>query len=324
VFGRGRLILLLLTLVVTLNLGRMAVQESYDGPGALRVTRNVVIPPGGTATVAAALHRAGVIEYPLIFEMAAWLTRGQGPLQAGEYTFVAHGSLRRVLHTLRFGPAVQHKATIPDGLTATQIADIINALPRATGHVAPPPEGSVLPQTYDYIYDASRKAILARMQRAMRKALAKAWAGRAPGLPLDTPRQAVILASIVQLETPVASELPRIAGVYENRLKQNMKLQADPTVIYAVTKGRATALTHRVDDHDLAVDSPYNTYLHHGLPPGPIAAPGVRAIEAVLHPAATKDLYFVANGAGGHMFARTFSEQLANIARYRASRVRHP
>lgn len=322
--NRGRLILILLTVVVVFSIGRMAVQQSYDGPGALAATTDVYVPPGGTVAVAARLKRAGVIRYTLVFEIAAWITRKQGNLHAGEYRFIAHGSLRRVLHTLRFGPVVQHKATIPEGLTATEIAAIVNALPEATGHVAPPSQGNVLPQTYDYTYGTARGAILARMQAAMKKALAGAWAGRAPNLPLATPRAALILASIVQLETPVAAELPKIAGVYENRLAQGMKLQADPTVIFAITKGAATALPHRVDDSDLAVDSPYNTYLHHGLPPGPIAAPGLAAINAVLHPTPTRALYFVATGKGGHAFARTFQEQLANIARYRARTVRHP
>jgi UPF0755 protein len=317
---RGRLILVLMVLVVTANIGNQAVRQSYDGPGALAVTRDVVVPPGGTAAVALVLERAGVIRYPLVFEVAAWITRRQGNLRAGEFEFVAHGSLRRVLHTLRFGPVVQHKATIPEGLTATQIAAIVNALPEASGHVAPPPEGSVLPQTYDYVYGAARPAILRRMQHAMTRALAAAWSARAPDLPVQTPQQALTLASIVQLETPVAAELPKIAGVYENRLAQGMKLQADPTVIFAVTKGRATALPHRVTDHDLATPSAYNTYLHHGLPPGPIASPGIAAIDAVLHPAATQDLFFVATGTGGHVFARTFEEQLANIARVRAGR----
>ncbi|MCF3948235.1 endolytic transglycosylase MltG [Acidiphilium iwatense] len=320
----GRFILLLWTLVIVLGLAKMAVQESYDGPGALAVTRNVYVPPGGLAAVAQRLEQTGVIRHPLVFEIAAWLTRRQGPVRSGEFRFVAHGSLRRILHTLRFGKPVQHKVTIPEGITATQIAAIIDALPEATGHVAPPAEGSVLPQTYDYTYGTPRPAILARMRRAMRRALAKAWQTRAPNLPLQSAQQALTLASIVQLETPVAAELPKIAGVYENRLRLGMKLQADPTVIFAATDGKATALTHRVDDTDLAVQSLYNTYLHHGLPPGPIAAPGLAAIDAVLHPDATRDLYFVATGKGGHAFARTFSGQLANIAHYRAQPIRHP
>jgi UPF0755 protein len=315
-FYRGRLILVLMALVVAVSTGNQAVQQSYNGPGALTQTRTVVIPPGGIATVAVTLQQAGVIKYTLVFEAAAWLTRGQGQLRRGEFAFVAHGSLRRILHTLRFGQMVQHKATIPEGLTAVQIAALINALPDATGQIAPPPEGSVLPQTYDYTYGTSRAAILSRMQHAMTHALATAWSSRAPNLPLATPAAAVTLASIVQLETPISAELPLIAGVYENRLNQKMKLQADPTVIFAVTKGHATALAHRVDRHDLAIDSPYNTYLNFGLPPGPIASPGIAAINAVLHPAATSDLFFVATGTGGHVFAQNFGDQLANIARY--------
>lgn len=317
-FNRGRLILILAALVIGVSLGRQAVTQSYDGPGALMVTRDVVVPPGGTVAVAETLRRAGVIRYETVFEIAAWLTRGQGNLRAGEYRFLAHGSLRLVLDTLRSGAVVQHKVTIPEGLTATEIAAIIDKAPGATGVVAVPAEGSVLPQTYAYVHGASRAGILARMQAAMRLALAAAWRKRAGGLPLGDAGQALILASIVQLETPVTGELAKIAGVYENRLAQGMKLQADPTVIFAMTGGRATALPHRVSDHDLAMPSAYNTYLHRGLPPGPIASPGIAAIDAVLHPAATKDLFFVATGKGGHVFARTFGEQLANIARVRA------
>ncbi|WP_287998112.1 endolytic transglycosylase MltG [Acidiphilium sp.] len=316
--GSGRLILLLLTVLVLLQLGRMAVNQAYDGPGPLPASADIYIPPGSTRQVAGLLARKKVIRTPLIFEVAAFLTSRQGPIRSGEFRFIDHGSLRSVLRTLRFAPEVEHKATIPEGLTSVQIADIINALPDATGHVAPPPEGSVLPQTYDYTYGTRRAAIIARMQTAMRTALAKAWASRAQGLPLQSPRQALILASIVQLETPLPAELPKIAGVYENRLGKGMMLQADPTVIFAVTHGRSTALTHRVDDHDLSTASPYNTYRHHGLPPGPICAPGLAAIRAVLHPADTDALFFVATGKGGHVFARTFAKQRANIARYLA------
>lgn len=316
--GSGRLILLLLTILVVAQLGQMAVRQSYDGPGALAVAKNVYIPPGGIAAVAGRLKQEGVIEYRLVFEAAAFFTRTQGPLRSGEFHFIAHGSLRSILHTLRKEPQVEHKATIPEGLTSIRIAAIINALPKATGHVAPPPEGSVLPQTYDYTFGAKRPAILARMQKAMRQALDTAWSARAPNLPVTTKQQALTLASIVQLETPIAEEFSKIAAVYENRLNLKMKLQADPTVIYAVTGGKTTALSHRVDDHDLATKSPYNTYLHHGLPPGPICSPGIAAIRAVLHPATTDALYFVATGKGGHVFSRHFNEQLANIARYRA------
>jgi UPF0755 protein len=314
-----RLVLPLWTLVIVLGILRTAIQESYNGPGSLAVSKNVTIPRGGLPTIARALDQAGVIRHPLIFEIAAYLTRRQGKLRAGEFRFVAHGSLRETLNTLRTAPVVEHPITLPPGLTATQIAAIINQAPHATGHIGTPPQGSILPQTFDYPSGTPRAAILARAQAALRRTLAAQWAQRAPNLPVTTPNQALILASIVQLETPLRAELPKIAAVYENRLKRGMKLQADPTVIFAATGGRATALDHPITMADLNRDNPYNTYKFNGLPPGPVCAPGLHAIRAVLHPAPINALYFVATGHGGHVFARHFKTQLANIARYRAA-----
>jgi peptidoglycan lytic transglycosylase G len=298
--------------VVVVNLGSRAVRQSYDGPGAATHATVVVVPSGGLGKVAAALRAAHVIAYPLVFRAAAWLTRKQGPVRAGEFAIPAHASLHEILGILRHGPFVEHQVTIAPGLTAAEVAAVLNAAPAARGTVAASaiPDGGVLPQTYDYLRGAARSAILARAAAAMRKTLAAAWALRAPGLPLASPEQALILASIVQQESPVAAELPHIASVYENRLHLGMKLQADPTVVFA-TGHRPPSLA------DLAVDSPYNTYIHAGLPPGPICSPGTAAIAAVLHPAASDDLYFVATGAGGHVFSHSFSGQLANIARYR-------
>ena len=312
-----RWILPLWTLVIVLGIARTAIQQSYNGPGPLPVSKNVTIPRGGLSTVARALLRAGVIKYPIIFDLAALLTRHQGKLRAGEYRFIAHGSLNDTLHTLRVAPVVEHQITLPPGLTARQIAAIINQAPHATGQIAPPAQASILPQTYDYPSGTSRASILARAQAALQRSLATLWASRAPGLPLTSARQALILASIVQLETPIPAELPKIAAVYENRLKRGMKLQADPTVIFAATHGSATALSHPITMTDLNRNSPYNTYKINGLPPGPICAPGLAAIRAALHPAPIKALYFVATGQGGHVFARHFKTQLANIARYR-------
>ena len=317
----SRLILVLWAVVILLGVGRGVFEESYNGPGPLPRTTDIVIPAGDTGEVSAVLAAEHVIRHRLVFRAAVWLTRGGGPIRAGEFRIRAHASLHEVLYTLRHAPPVEHQMTVPPGRTAIQIADLINALPATKGHVAPPPEGTVLPETYDYTYGTSRKALLNRAETAMRKALAKSWAGRADHLPLKNRQEALTLASIVQLESPKASELPRIAAVYENRLAKGMKLQADPTVIYAVTKGSATALTHQVTDADLATASPYNTYRHKGLPPGPICAPGKAALNAVLHPAQTDDLYFVASGTGGSLFARTMHEQLANIAHYRRLRA---
>jgi UPF0755 protein len=313
---RLRLILTLCALVLCLNLGKMAINETYTAPGPLTTTRAVVIPPSGTAEAAKTLHQANIISYPLIFRAAAWLTHKRGPIRAGEYEIPAHASLHQILQILRFGAPVQHHVTIPEGLTAIQIAKILNSAPATTGSIPPAPEGSTLPQTYDYTLHTPVAKIAARATAAMQEALAAAWPNRDPTIPLTSPRDAVILASIVQEETPLPEELPKIAAVYENRLGLSMRLQADPTVIYAASNG-LTASGLPITRDDLANPSPYNTYANPGLPPGPICAPGIAAILAVLHPTHSSNLYFVATGTGGHIFAETFPQQLANIAAYR-------
>ncbi len=294
----------------------MAARESYDGPGPLTADRAIVIPPASVAQVAQTLSRQGVIQYPIVFRATAFLTRGQGPIRAGEFRFRAHASLREVLGVLRFAAPVEHQVTIPEGLTGAAIAHIINTASAATGAVAAPPEGTVLPQTYDYTFGTARALILGRAQAAMRKTIAGAWAERDPAILISNPENAITLASIVQQETPLADELPMIAAVYENRLALGMRLQADPTVIYAASNGAASGGAP-ISRADLGNPSPYNTYLFPDLPPGPICAPGLAAIEAVLHPAATTALYFVATGTGGHVFADNFKQQLANIQHYR-------
>jgi UPF0755 protein len=315
---RGRLVLALLVLLVTLRLSQMAVTETYNGPGPLLVSRNVVIPEGGSQTAAAALQHDGAIKWPFAFRLAARFTRDAGPLRAGEFFIPARSSMRDILAVLRFSPPVEHQVTFPEGLTAKQIAQILNAAPEAAGQVAPPPEGAVLPQTYDYTRGTARQKILDRAEAAMDAALETAWAARDRRIILTSPFQALVLASIVQAETPVEAELPDVAAVYENRLGLGMKLQADPTVIFAASGGTRSGGA-AINRADLANPSPYNTYAWSGLPPGPICAPGLLAITAVLHPAASAALYFVATGAGGHVFTDDFNQQLANIARYHAA-----
>lgn len=295
----------------------MVAQQSYDGPALSTRDKIVVIPPGGVATVAQTLAHNGVIAHPLVFRAATWWTRHNGPLKAGEYLFPAHASLRHILEILRAGIEVQHQATIPEGLTSAQIAALINQLPEATGgQITPPPEGSVLPQTYDYVRGAKRGMIVARMQAAMRHTVQTLWAQRNENM-LQSPQEAVVLASIVQQETPLASDMPMVAAVYENRLRLGMKLQADPTVIYAVTQGQQSAGL-KLTVADLQTESPYNTYLYKGLPPGAICAPGVAALQAVLHPAQTQAIYFISmqNGTHRSIFADTLAQQDANIRRY--------
>lgn len=304
-------------LAAILGTTRMALRRSYDGPGQGHVDKIVIIPPGSTAHVAQTLVKSGLIDSSLLFQAATWWTSHDGPLRTGEYLLPAHASLHEILNILRHGEEIQHHATIPEGLTSPQIAQIINELPETTGRISPPAEGSALPQTYDYVYNTSRTAILSRMQAAMRRELASLWSARASGLPLTTPKQAVILASIVQQETPLASQMPMIAAVYENRLRAGMKLQADPTVIFAASGGVQSAGLD-ISRADLANASPYNTYMYKGLPPGPICAPGLAALKAVLHPADSDALYFVAMEDGTHrsVFSHSLQEHLQNIKRF--------
>ncbi len=276
-----------------------------------------MVPHGGLEAVAETLADVGVIARPLAFRAAAELTRAAGPLHAGELAFPAHASLHAVLAALRQGRPVAHRLTIPEGLTAAQIARLFDEAPALTGEVPVPPEGAVLPQTYAYEYGSSRAALLARATAAMRAALARAWDGRAPALPLDSPQQLLTLASMVERETAKPEERAHVATVFVNRLRRGIRLQSDPTVAYAATGGAVTAERGLTRD-DLAMPNPYNTYRITGLPPGPIDSPGLAAINAAAHPDAGDDLYFVADGSGGHLFARTLAEHQRNVARWRA------
>jgi UPF0755 protein len=299
------------------SIGWLGFCEAMDRPGPLPQSRNQVVPHGGSAQVADALHESGVISSKTLFRIAAWLTQGQGVLHAAELAFPAHASLRQVLLVLRTAPPVLHRLTIPEGSTAQRIVALLRGADAASGPIDAPAEGAVLAQTYDYIYGTPRMALIARAEAAMRRALATAWADRAPGLPLASLRDALILASIVEQETALPDERPRVAAVYLNRLRLGMRLDADPTVAYAVDHG-AKPLGHSLRRADLDSDDPFNTYRNSGLPPGPICSPGVASIQAVLHPVHTDDLYFVADGSGGHVFSRTLKEQEKNVAHWRA------
>ncbi|MDQ2763779.1 MAG: endolytic transglycosylase MltG [Pseudomonadota bacterium] len=286
-------------------------------PGPLPSARAVVVRHGGTARLAKALTADGVVDQPLLFRTAAWLTRGDGPLRAAEFAFPPHASIQQILAILRTAHPVEHHLTIVEGLTAQQIAGVLTHAEAMTGAVGTIDEGSVLPQTYDYEYGAARAAFVARAKGAMEKDLALAWANRARGLPLSSPRDALILASIVERETAKPEERPHIAAVYLNRSRQGMKLQADPTVVYSASNG-AGVLDHDLTHAELGQDSPFNTYRNLGLPPAPICSPGLDSLNAVLHPAASEDLYFVADGTGGHVFSHTYEAHDIAVARWRA------
>ncbi|WP_027284991.1 endolytic transglycosylase MltG [Rubritepida flocculans] len=292
------------------------VWRAVTAPGPLAEPAQVVIPRGGTETIAAVLRERGVIRDARLFALAAYLTRGEGPLRAAEFLFPAGASIREVLGVLREGRPVLRRLTIPEGLTARQIAALIERTEGLTGDLPPFPEGAVLPETYAFAFGDTRASVLRRAIAAMDQALAEAWAQRAPNLPLASPREALILASIIERETGVAAERGLVAGVFVNRLRRNMPLQSDPTVAYAV--GQGMPLDRPLTRADLERDHPFNTYRNRGLPPGPIASPGREALRAAVRPEATDFLYFVADGTGGHAFARTLEEHNRNVARWRA------
>jgi UPF0755 protein len=305
----------LLVLVLVAAGGAWWAREQYSAPGPLPQPTAIVVPRGSSQDIAEALLAQGAIRDARVFTLAARLTRAGGPLRAGEYLFPAAGSVEQVLEVLRSARPVQRRLTLPEGLTAKQIATLIETAPGLTGDTPALDEGSVLPETYSYQYGDSRAALVRRATQAMAAALDRLWKGRAEGLPLATPREALVLASIVERETGQPEERPRVAAVFLNRLRRGMPLQSDPTVAYAAADG--APLDRPLTRADLDRDHPFNTYRVRGLPPGPIASPGEKSLEAVLHPASSDDLFFVADGTGGHAFAGTLEEHNRNVARWR-------
>lgn len=288
-----------------------------QGPSPKEVT--VIVEKGGTlASAARALEKAGAIRSTTNFLRFARRFGPDEPIRAGEFDIPARASGAQILDILQHGKPIQHLVTIPEGMPSILVYERLNAEPALTGKIDIPAEGSILPDSYSYEKGEPRQAVLTRMQAAMRTALAEAWADRKPTTVVTNPRDAVILASIVEKETAIASERPMVAAVYSNRVRQGMKLQADPTVIYPITKGKA--LGRRIRRSELNAVNGYNTYASPGLPEGPIANPSRAAIEAVLDPVKSDALYFVANGKGGHVFAKTLAEHNANVQRFYAIR----
>lgn len=313
---RGGAALILAGLLLLAALGAV---WSYAGAGPKARSggiTTVILPKGaGVRQIAGALKEAGVIGSRGLFAAAARITGAAGQLKAGEYEIRSGASMAQILSDIRAGRAVRHIVAVPEGWTSGMALEAVNAQPVLTGTADEPPEGSILPDTYTVQRGEDRAAVIRRMRDAQTKLMTELWPGRDPGLPLATPEQAVTLASIVEKETGVPGERPRVAGVFINRLRAGMPLQSDPTIIYGISKGRP--LGRGIRASELAAVTPYNSYRVSGLPPTPIANPGRAALEAVLHPAKTGDLYFVADGTGGHAFAATLEEHARNVARWR-------
>lgn len=294
-------------------------EHLYTKPGPLAADKRLVIEKGsGVAQVAALLHRQGIIDSKLVFLLGVRLEGQAEALKAGEFDFPAAISMRQAAALIVSGKTVLRRLTIAEGLTTRQILALVDAAEGLAGEAKGQavPEGALLPETYFYSWGDTRSTLVARMRNAMTAAVAELWAAREAGAALRTPDEAIILASIIEKETGIAEERRRVSAVFHNRLKRGMRLQSDPTVVYGLAGGSG-GMGRPLTRADLATPSPYNSYLNHGLPPGPIANPGRAAIEAALNPDDSKDLYFVADGSGGHAFARTLQEHNRNVARFR-------
>ncbi len=301
----------------------LTVYHQYEAPGPLEAQRTVVIPKGeGRIAIAERLEKEGIISNRWTFIgghlLQSWLGVRKAPeLKAGEYELKDHASMRQVMETLSGGKSILYKVTIPEGLTSQQIVERLKAEATLSGDVtAIPAEGTLLPDTYHFSKGASRQEIVGHMQSEMQKLIASLWDKRPGDLPLRTAGDAVTFASIVEKETGQSDERDRVAAVFYNRLKKGMRLQSDPTIIYGIAAGAGT-LGRGITKADIDTKTPYNTYQINGLPPGPIANPGRASLEATFSPAKTADLYFVADGSGGHAFSETLKEHNSAVAKWR-------
>ena len=312
--------LFLAAVVVAVLAALTAVSVLWWSAGPRQGAHTIIVAEGSSlAAVAEQLEEMGAIPgNATTFLAMARLFGSSDPVQAGEFEIPARTSAAGILDHLQHGRPVQRLVTVPEGMPSILVQEKLAQVPYLTGPAPLPEEGSVLPNSYGYQRGETRAAVVERMQAAMRKTLAELWPKNTGKCPVNSPQEAVTLASIVEKETAKPEERRTIAGVYCNRLRIGMKLDADPTVIYPITKGKP--LGRRILQSELNADTGYNTYRSPGLPEGPIANPGRESIAAVLDPAATEAIYFVADGTGGHIFAKTFEEHQANVQRWYAIR----
>jgi UPF0755 protein len=304
----------IITLLLVLMIGAGAAyyygRQMIEAPGPLREDKVVLIPSrAGMSDIADVLQREGVIDNNrLAFIGAVLALKARAGLKPGEYAFQKNASLRDVIGTIVEGKVVQHAVTIPEGLTSEQIVARLTDNDIFAGDVREiPREGTLLPETYKFPRGTTRDQVIQRMQQAQKRMVAEIWDHRSPDVPIKSPEQLVTLASIVEKETGKPDERSRVAAVFVNRLRQRIKLQSDPTIIYGLVGGKGT-LGRPIKRSEITQPSPYNTYVIEGLPPGPISNPGRASLEAAANPARTRDLYFVADGSGGHAFTETYDQ----------------
>jgi len=310
------LILLMIGAGVTYYYGK----QILESPGPLKEDKIVNIPArAGKRDISDVLQKEGVINVnPWIFIGSVYALKASSDLKPGEYLFQKNASLRDVIGTIVEGKVVQHAVTIPEGLTSEQIVARLSDNDIFAGSVREiPREGTLLPETYKFPRGATREQVIQRMQQTQKRVLAEIWERRNPDIPIKSPEQLVTLASIVEKETGRADERSRVAAVFTNRLRQKIKLQSDPTIIYGMVGGKGT-LGRPIKRSEITQPSPYNTYVIEGLPPGPISNPGRASLEATANPARTRDLFFVADGTGGHAFTETYDAHQKNVAKLRS------
>src|SRR6201746_2493030 len=296
-------------------------KQKLEAPGPLQEDKVVNIPArSGMSDIADTLQREGVIDNNRwAFIGSVFALKARADLKPGEYQFQKNASLRDVIGTMVDGKVVQHAVTIPEGLTSEQIVARLSDNDIFAGSVREiPREGTLLPETYKFPRGTTREQVIARMQQTQKRVLAEIWERRNPDIPIKSPEQLVTLASIVEKETGKPDERSRVAAVFVNRLRQKIKLQSDPTIIYGLVGGKGT-LGRPIKRSEIQQPSPYNTYVVDGLPPGPIANPGRASLEAAANPARTRDLFFVADGTGGHAFTETYDQHQKNVAKLRAT-----
>ncbi|WP_245413379.1 endolytic transglycosylase MltG [Mangrovicella endophytica] len=324
--ARNRLVVFLnfmLSIAVLAVIGGAAVaywgKLEFEGPGPLKQEATYLVQPkSGVGGIAAGLEREGIISDATIFEYGVRLSGVGGELKAGEYGFQPGASMRDVMDRIRSGQSILHAVTIPEGWTVKQIYARVANEPALAGDMPPEaPEGTLRPDTYKFTRGRTRTQMIDEMRQAQDKLVKQLWADRDPSVPVKDIGQFVTLASIVEKETGIAAERPRVASVFINRLNKGMRLQSDPTIIYGVWGGAGKPSDEPIRQSHIKDDNPYNTYVIKGLPPGPIANPGKAALEAVARPLKTDDIYFVADGTGGHVFADTLDKHNENVRRYR-------